>query len=283
MRIGDFEVYPLLDGHFRLDGGAMFGVVPRVLWEKTNPPDQKNRILLALGTLLVNAHGKHILIDTGIGNKGDEKFVDNYAVDRRPSIEESLAEIGVNPGEIQIVINTHFHFDHAGGDTTRLSDGRVVPTFANAEYYVQRGEWQQAMNPNERTRASYILENYEILSKLNRLILLDGNAEIVPGVHVLKTPGHTEHHQSVVIRSKGETLCFLGDLIPTSFHIPLPYIMAYDLFPLTTLDTKRTLLEQAHRERWTLIFQHDPKVRMGRLEEIDGSYRLLEIKDAGER
>jgi len=283
MRIGDFEVYPLLDGHFRLDGGAMFGVVPRVLWEKTNPPDQKNRILLALGTLLVNAHGKHILIDTGIGNKGDEKFVDNYAVDRRPSIEESLAEIGVNPGEIQIVINTHFHFDHAGGDTTRLSDGRVVPTFANAEHYVQRGEWQQAMNPNERTRASYILENYEILSKLNRLILLDGNAEIVPGVHVLKTPGHTEHHQSVVIRSKGETLCFLGDLIPTSFHIPLPYIMAYDLFPLTTLDTKRTLLEQAHRERWTLIFQHDPKVRMGRLEEIDGSYRLLEIKDAGER
>ena len=149
MRIGDFDVYPLLDGYFRLDGGAMFGVVPRVLWEKTNPPDDRNRILLALGTLLVKAHGKHVLIDTGLGNKGEEKFCDIYAVDRRPSIEESLAKVGLTPRDIQIVVNTHFHFDHAGGDTTRMSNGRVVPTFPNAEYYVQRGEWQVAMTPNE--------------------------------------------------------------------------------------------------------------------------------------
>ncbi len=283
MRVGDFEVYPLLDGYFRLDGGAMFGVVPRVLWEKTNPPDHRNRILLALGTLLVKAHGKKILIDTGLGNKGDEKFCDIYAVDRRPSIEESLAKVGLTPRDIHIVINTHFHFDHAGGDTMRMKDGRIVPTFPNAEYYVQRGEWQVAMAPNERTRGSYLLENYEVLSKLDRLNLLDGNAQVLPGIQVLRTPGHTEHHQSVIIRSEGQTLCFLGDLIPTGSHIPLPYIMGYDLFPLTTLETKRALLEQAHREGWILVFQHDPKVRMGRLEEVDGRYRLTEIKDTFRR
>ena len=279
MKLGRFEIHPLLDGHFRLDGGAMFGVVPRVLWEKTNPPDDRNRILLALGALFVKAHGKHVLIDTGIGNKGDEKFCDIYAVDRRPSIEESLAKIGLRLKDIQIVINTHFHFDHAGGNTTRLKEGSIVPTFPNAEYYVQRGEWQLAMTPNERTRAGYLLENYEVLSKLDRLNLLDGNAQIIPGIQVVKTPGHTEHHQSVIVQSEGETVCFLGDLIPTSSHLPLPYIMGYDLFPLTTLETKRRLLEQAHEEGWVLVFQHDPKLRMGRLEKIDGRYRLKEIKN----
>ncbi|MGH7774279.1 MAG: MBL fold metallo-hydrolase [Candidatus Binatia bacterium] len=278
MKLGRFEIYPLLDGHFRLDGGAMFGVVPRVLWEKTNPPDERNRILLALGALLIKAHGKYALIDTGIGNKGDEKFCDIYGVDRRPSLEESLAEIGLTPKEIQIVVNTHFHFDHAGGDTTRLEDGRIVPTFSKAEYYVQRDEWRFAMTPNERTRASYLVENYEVLSKLDRLNLLDGDAEILPGIRVIRTPGHTEHHQSVIVESEGNTACFLGDLIPTSSHLPLPYIMGYDLFPLTTLETKRRLLEQAYEEAWLLVFQHDPIVRMGRLEKIDGRYRLKEIR-----
>lgn len=279
MRLGRFEIYPLLDGHFRLDGGAMFGVVPRVLWEKTNPPDDRNRILLALGALLIKAHGKYVLIDTGIGNKGDEKFCDIYGVDRRPSLEESLAEIGLTPKEIRIVVNTHFHFDHAGGDTTRLKDGRIVPTFSKAEYYVQRDEWRFAMTSNERTRASYLLENYEVLSKLDRLNLLDGNAEILPGIRVIRTPGHTEHHQSVIVESEGNTACFLGDLIPTSSHLPLPYIMGYDLFPLTTLETKRRLLEQAYEEGWVLVFQHDPRVRTGRLERIDGRYRLKEVKE----
>jgi len=165
----------------------------------------------------------------------------------------------------------------------RMKDGRIVPTFPNAEYYVQRGEWQVAMAPNERTRGSYLLENYEVLSKLDRLNLLDGSAQVLPGIQVLRTPGHTQHHQSVIIRSEGQTLCFLGDLIPTGSHIPLPYIMGYDLFPLTTLETKRALLEQAYREGWILVFQHDPKVRMGRLEEVDGRYRLTEIKDTFRR
>lgn len=278
MKLGRFEIYPLLDGHFRLDGGAMFGVVPRVLWEKTNPPDERNRILLALSALLVKAHGKHVLIDTGIGNKRDEKFRDIYGVDRRPSMEESLAKIGLGPKEIQIVINTHFHFDHAGGNTTRLKDGQIAPTFPNAEYCVQRDEWRSALALNERTQRSYFPEDYEALSKLGRLSLLDGDAEIIAGIRVVKTPGHTEHHQSVIIHSEGMTVCFLGDLIPTSSHLPLPYIMAYDLFPLTTLETKRRLLDQAYEEGWWLFFQHDPKVRMGRLEKIDGRYRLKEVR-----
>lgn len=258
----------------------MFGVVPKVLWEKTNPADSRNRVLLALGALLVRAHGKHVLIDTGIGNKGDEKFCDIYGVDRRPSIDESLAKIGLAPTDIQIVVNTHFHFDHAGGNTTRLQDGRVVPTFPKAEYYVQREEWRAAIEPNERTQRSYLIENYDILSKLDRLNLVDGDAEIVPGIRVIKTPGHTEHHQSVIVQSEGETLCFLGDLIPTRSHLPLPYIMAYDLFPLTTLETKRQLLEEACEEGWWLFFQHDPTSRMGRVGKIDGRYCLKEVESA---
>lgn len=278
MKLGRFDIHPLLDGHFRLDGGAMFGVVPRILWEKTNPPDERNRILLALGTLLVRAEGKLVLIDTGIGNKGDEKFTEIYGVDRRPSIEESLARVGIGPEEIRTVVNTHFHFDHAGGNTTRLEDGRIAPTFPNAEYYIQREEWRAALNANERNQRSYLSENYEILSALDRLALLDGNAEILPGIEVLVTPGHTEHHQSVVVRSEGETVCFLGDLIPTTSHIPLPYIMAYDLFPLTTLETKRRVLDQAYEEKWLLVFQHDPKVRMGRLAKVDGRLVLTEVR-----
>jgi glyoxylase-like metal-dependent hydrolase (beta-lactamase superfamily II) len=280
MRLGRFEIHPLLDGRFRLDGGAMFGVVPRVLWERTNPPDARNRIDLALATLLVKAHGKNILIDTGIGNKGDERFCDIYAVDRRPSIEESLARIGLAPRDIDLVVNTHFHFDHAGGNTTRLPNGEVAPTFQRAEYYIQRREWEFAMAPNERTRGSYLPENYEVLSKLDRINFVEGNAEILPGLRVVVTPGHTEHHQSVIVQSEGETVCFLGDLVPTISHIPLPYIMGYDLFPLTTLETKRALLDQAYEERWLLVFQHDPQVRMGRLERVDRKYRLSEIRES---
>jgi glyoxylase-like metal-dependent hydrolase (beta-lactamase superfamily II) len=280
MKLGRFEIQPLLDGYFRLDGGAMFGVVPKVLWEKTNPADERNRILLALGALLVRVHSKYVLIDTGIGNKGDEKFCDIYGVDRKPSIEESLAKMALSPKDIQIVINTHFHFDHAGGNTTRLQDGRIVPTFPNAEYYVQRDEWHCAMRPNERTQRSYLIENYDILAKLDRLNLLDGDAEILPGIRVMKTPGHTEHHQSVIVQSEGETVCFLGDLIPTRSHLPLPYIMAYDLFPLTSLETKRRLLDQAHEEGWWLFFQHDPQARMGQLDKIDGRYQLREVMRA---
>ena len=280
MKLGRFDIFPLLDGYFRLDGGAMFGIVPKVLWEKTNPPDARNRIVLALGTLLVHADGKFVLIDTGIGNKGDENFCDTYGVDRRPSIEKSLARMNLTTNDIRVVINTHLHFDHAGGNTRRLYDGRIVPTFPNAEYYVQREEWLFATKPNERTRRSYLAENYEVLSQLGRVSFLDGAADVLPGIRVVKTPGHTEHHQSVIVRSEGQAICFLGDLIPTRSHLPLPYSMAYDVSPLQTLETKRSLLEQAYEEGWWLFFQHDPEVRIGRLEKVDGRYCLKELRES---
>jgi glyoxylase-like metal-dependent hydrolase (beta-lactamase superfamily II) len=278
MKLGQFDIFPLTDGTFRLDGGAMFGVVPKVLWEKHHPADERNRIHLELGVLLVKAHGMNILVDTGIGNKGAAKFNEIYKVDRNPSIEASLSRLHLVPGDIDLVINTHFHFDHAGGNTKRDDHGHIHPTFSKATYFIQKGEWEFANHPNERTHGSYLLENYEVLPKEGRLDLLEGDSEILKGVSVVRTPGHTEHHQSILIESDGEKALFFGDLIPTASHLPLPYIMGYDLFPLTTLETKRTLLEQAAEEHWLLIFQHDPKIRMGYLKKQDGRLSLEEVR-----
>ena len=280
MKLGHFEIYPLTDGTFRLDGGAMFGVVPKVLWEKHHPADERNRIHLELGVLLIKAHGMNILVDTGIGNKGDEKFSSIYKVDRNPSIEQSLSKLNLAPADIDLVINTHFHFDHAGGNTKKDEHGHIHPTFPKATYFIQKGEWEFANRPNERTHGSYLLENYEVLPKEGRLDLLEGDSEILKGISVVRTPGHTEHHQSIFIESNGEKALFFGDLIPTASHIPLPYIMGYDLFPLTTLETKRTLLERAVEEEWLLIFQHDPKVRMGYLKKEAGRFALEEVRNA---
>ncbi len=281
MKLGQFEIYSITDGILHLDGGAMFGVIPKVFWERHHPPDAQNRIRLALGALLIKAHGHTILVDTGIGNKCSAKFCDIYGVERRPTIETSLQKYGLFPDDIGLVINTHFHFDHAGGNTRKDADGRIHPTFSKASYFIQKGEWEDAMRPNERTKGSYLLENYEVLPKQATLDLLEGDAEILPGISVKRTPGHTAHHQAVFIESEGQKAIFLGDLIPTATHIPLPYIMGYDLFPLTTLETKRALLEQAFEEEWLLIFQHDPKVRMGYLKRESGRFLLQEVHDDG--
>ncbi|MBN4054109.1 MBL fold metallo-hydrolase [Nitrospira defluvii] len=277
--MGQFEIYPLTDGTLRLDGGAMFGVIPKTLWEKHHPSDDRNRIRLELGVLLIKAHGKDILVDTGIGNKENEKFNEIYGVERKPSIEECLSRHKLRPKDIDLVVNTHFHFDHAGGNTTKNSKGQIQLTFPNASYFVQKGEWEDANNANERTQGSYLLDNFEILPKKGRLNLLEGDSEILKGISVLRTPGHTQHHQAIFIESDGEKALFLGDLIPTSTHIPLPYIMGYDLFPLTTLETKRMILDQAYEEHWLLIFQHDPNVRMGYLKKKNEHFILQEVQD----
>lgn len=278
MKLGHFEIHPITDGVLYLDGGAMFGIVPKVLWEKHHPADEKNRIRLELGVLLIKAHGRHILVDTGIGNKCGEKFIEMYGIERRPSIETCLLKYGLTAGEIDLVINTHFHFDHAGGNTRRDEKGRILPTFSKAAYFIQKGEWAAAMSPSERTQGSYLLENYEVLGGRPCLNLLDGDSKILKGVSVIRTPGHTAHHQAVFLESNGEKAVFLGDLIPTVSHIPLPYIMGYDLFPLTTLETKRRLLEQAYEEHWLLIFQHDPKIRMGYLRWMKDRFILEEVR-----
>jgi len=274
MKLGALEIYPVADGRFRLDGGAMFGVVPKVLWERCCPADEQNRINLALTCLLIRAHGKNILVDTGLGGKGDAKFQQMYAVDRTPPLLESLKELGLAPGDVHMVINTHLHFDHAGGNTVS-ENGGLLPAFPKAKYFVQRGEYDQAVAPNERTKASYRHENITPFELIKQWEFLEGDTELCPGVSVMVTPGHTRHHQSVKIESEGQVAVFLGDLIPTVSHVPLPYVMGYDLYPLQTIETKRWILHRALEEEWLLVFEHDPKVQMGHVrKDLEGKYYL---------
>lgn len=275
MKFGAFNIFPVTDGQFRLDGGAMFGVVPRFLWEKCCPADEFNRVRLSLRCLLIQAHGKNILVDTGVGSKNDEKFNQMFAVHHTPPLQSSLDSLGVSACDMDWVINTHLHFDHAGGNTIRDEEGHIVSTFPKARYLVQRGEYEDAVYSNERTRASYRRENFNPIMHVSQWDFLEGDTELLPGISVVVTSGHTQHHQSVKVESEGRVAFFLGDLIPTVSHLPLPYLMGYDLYPLQTLETKRWVLDQAYEEEWLLIFEHDPQIQMGYVKrDIDGKYFL---------
>ncbi len=279
MKLGAFEIYPVTDGRFRLDGGAMFGVVPKALWEQCCQADEQNRIPLSLTCLLIRAHGKNILVDTGLGGKEDRKFHERFAVDRTPTLHESLKRYGLRPEQIHMVINTHLHFDHAGGNTTREPDGRLLPTFPKAQYVIQRGEFEDAARVNERTRASYRRENFTEIAHVNQWEFLNGDTELLPGITAVVTNGHTRCHQSVKVESEGQVAFFLGDLIPTVSHLPLPYIMGYDLYPIQTLETKRWVLDRAFEEQWLLVFEHDPLVQAGYVRrDSEGKYFLGEVK-----
>jgi glyoxylase-like metal-dependent hydrolase (beta-lactamase superfamily II) len=264
MKIGDFEVRMLSDGYQRLDGGAMFGVVPKVLWEKRFPADERNRILLALNCLLIRTPTHTVLVDTGIGGKEDEKFRDIYGVERGGGLEASFARAGLKFEDVDFVINSHLHFDHAGGNTKR-ENGRVIPAFPRAVYVSQREEWQGALEAHERNKASYLPDNYMPLHEAGRMRLLDGEAEVVSGISVVPTPGHSRMHQGVKASSGGQTVFFLADIVPTTAHVPLPWIMSYDLYPEQTLATRKEIYARALGEDWIVAFDHDPKVPFGRL------------------
>jgi glyoxylase-like metal-dependent hydrolase (beta-lactamase superfamily II) len=270
-QIGALRCHTLEGGLQRLDGGAMFGVVPRTLWMRRVPPDERNRIPLAMRCLLVEHPDGLVLIDTGLGNKEEARFLEIYGVENQglegaTQLEDALASVGFLPGDIRWVINTHLHFDHAGGNTTMDPDleddprRHVRPTFPNATYVVQRAELEFARHTNERTRASYLPPNFEPIAAAGRWHLLDGEGEVLPGISVRLTPGHVPFHQSVMLRDGGDTAVFLADLIPTVAHLPLPWIMGYDLEPLRTLESKRRLLEEAVAGGWRLIFEHDPTI-----------------------
>ena len=279
MKLGAFEIYPVPDSQFRLDGGAMFGAVPRVLWEKCCPADDRHRIQLSVTPLLIKANGKNILVDTGLGGKGAAKFNEMFAIDRTPSLFESLKRVDLTPEDIDVVINTHLHFDHAGGNTVEDESSGLAPAFPKAAYYVQRGEYDDAVRANERTKASYRPENFTPLAHIYQWEFLEGNTQLLPGISVVVTQGHTTHHQSVKIESEGHVAFYLGDLIPTVSHLPLPYIMGYDLFPLQTLESKRWVLDNAFEETWLMVFDHDPHVQMGYVrKDVEGKYRLEEVK-----
>jgi len=278
-KVGDLTLHAIQAGGQRLDGGAMFGVVPKPLWERRIPADDRNRIQLGMRCLLIEHHSGLILVDTGAGNKEDKKFNDIYGIenagaDGRTLLEDGLREIGVGPNDIAIVINTHLHFDHAGGNTYRSESGAIEVSFPNARYIVKRGEYDYATHTNERTGASYFERNFLPVVKMHRFEFVVREKEIVKGVRAIPTPGHTPFHQSVLIESGGERAFFLGDLVPTHAHLPLPWIMGYDVEPLVTLETKRRILRQAEDENWLLIFEHDAMVPWGRIEHDGRSYQL---------
>ncbi|MFN3531879.1 MAG: MBL fold metallo-hydrolase [Candidatus Brocadia sp.] len=278
MKVGKFEIYPVTDVNIYLDGGAVFGVVPRVLWEKAHPPDDKNKIQLSLHCPLVVTERYNILIDTGVGTKHNEKFCQIYGIDKKSNLLESLHRFGYEPRDIDLVINTHLHFDHAGGNTALNESGKVVPAFPKARYFIQKGEMDDAVNPNERTRASYIPEDFLPLDTHRCLSLIkDESIEIDKGISLIRIGGHTRNHQCVKIESEGHVAFFLGDLVPTVAHLHYPYISGYDLFPLETLENKKEVLQQAFEEHWLLIFQHDPKVQMGYLKKVDGRFEIEEL------
>ena len=276
MRIGAIELHSLSDGFFGLDGGAMFGVIPRPLWERTNPPDERNRIRLALRPLLIVCGKERLLVDTGIGDKWDAKNTDIYRIEHTDTIESSLARAGLRPEQVTKVVLTHLHFDHAGGATKLGPDVKPVPRFANARYYVQQKEWNLALNPNRRSRAAYLPDNFLPLQETGQLELVDGDLrlELAPGVtlELMLTGGHTPGHQIVTVTNKSEvrnqkpefeTAAFWGDLIPTRSHIATPYIMGYDLLPLETMEQKEKLVQQAVAGRWLSFLEHDPDFASG--------------------
>ena len=279
LRLGSLELVPILDGYFALDGGAMFGVVPKPLWQRVAPADQRNRIRLAMRAWLVRRGEATVLIDAGAGDKLDAKAADIYGFDGVSSLERSLAEAGVGVDDIDVVIASHLHFDHAGGFTVRDPDGRVRPRFPGARYIVRRGEWEAALAPHERNRASYFAENYVPLRDAGVLHLHDEDAEVVPGVRVRRTGGHTRDHQIVYIESAGETAVFVADLLPTAAHLPLPYIMGYDLYPMETLEFKRGFLAEAVQRSYVILFEHDPTIAAGRI--VAGADGRLAVRSEG--
>ncbi len=276
MHLGDSEVLFLDGGRFGLDGGAMFGVVPKVLWEKKSPPDENNRIRMRANSLLVRAHRKNILIETGNGTKLDAKQRAIYNVQDGDPLMDSLSHAGVNPDQIDLVINTHLHFDHCGGNT-RVVNSRILPTFRRARYVVQRRELEHAMLPSERDRASYFPENFSPISKEGLWDLVEGDTEILPGISVTRIPGHNADIQAVVITGGGKTLAFVADLFPTRHHIPLPWIMAYDLYPLQSLETKRQWIPRILSAQWIVVFGHDPDVAAATLHERDGKMEVESV------
>jgi glyoxylase-like metal-dependent hydrolase (beta-lactamase superfamily II) len=283
MHFGEIEVRHLHGGNFYLDGGAMFGVVPKPLWEKKTAADARNRILLAGNVLLLRVAGENVLVETGNGTTWDTKLRNIYGIEEGDPLRASLAKAGLEPGDIDVVINTHLHFDHAGGNTRRMN-GSDELAFPNAEYVVQRGELEHAENPSERDRASYVAHAFAPVTEAGRWRLLDRTSEpedgteILPGVTAISIPGHNATIQAVKISGGGRTLLAVADLIPTRHHLPLPWIMGYDLYPLQTLETKRKWIARIAREKWLVAFGHDAEHPVGTLHEHDGKMEFSPVE-----
>lgn len=280
-QLGRWRIHAIQAGGQKLDGGAMFGVVPKPLWQRRIPADERNRIQLGMRCLLIEHESGLVLIDTGAGNKENEKFHDIYGVENagasgRTRLEDGLRQLGVEPRDVSMVISSHLHFDHAGGNTAIGPDGVIRPSFPRARYVVQRGEYEYATHTNERTAASYFAHNFVPLAEAGCLDLIDGEHEILRGIRAIPTPGHTPNHQGLLLASEGEQAFYIADLAPTTAHLPLPWIMGYDVEPLVTLETKRRILKRAAEEEWLVVFEHDAATAWGRVAFDGKAYGLAD-------
>lgn len=276
MLIGDYRVEIVPDSEFRLDGGAMFGAVPRVVWEKVCPPDEYNRIGLQTNCLFIETPTEKILIETGIGEKWSEREIQLYGIARRQTFARTLFEkTGCQPPDISIVVNTHLHFDHCGGNTICSADGTLIPQFPNAVYLVSESEFVHAESPHERDRASYRAENWKAVQNSGQLELKPDVYDVVEGLTMRQTRGHNASMQTVCLRRGGETLYSFADLIPTRHHLPLAWIMGYDLFPMETLEAKKRLLPQAVEENWQCFFYHDNENPLHRITQKEGKFIVV--------
>jgi glyoxylase-like metal-dependent hydrolase (beta-lactamase superfamily II) len=262
-------------GRYKLDGGAMFGVVPQTLWKKGNPPDEKNRILMSLNALLLMRNGRVILVDSGVGTKFNDKYQEIYAVDYSDfSLLSSLSKLNIQPEHITDLIITHLHFDHVGGATYRDENGQLQLQFPNATYYIQKKQLEWAQKNFPKDRASYLSENIEPLLKSNKLKILNGPHQLAPDLQLILSEGHTMAQQMLLIKGQNENLLYAADLIPLTAHIPVPWVMAYDLNPIISIQEKEELLKQAVDENWMVFFEHDPRVYCGTVEIGDRGYQL---------
>ncbi len=271
MQIGQYTLYEIETSRFGLDGGAMFGIIPKTLWERQIPADERNRIVMSTRSLLLVSADRKILIDTGNGDKWQEKFRTIYDIDTTTvNLEKALATHGFTPDDITDVYNTHMHFDHIGGGT-RLANGGIEPAFPNARYWFNKNNWELANSPSEKDQGSFMEADWQVLAENGLVELVDGHEEFLPGVQNMVVNGHTDGQMLPLITDGSQTLLYCGDLIPTAAHIPLPWIMAYDVRPLETLQEKQVLLPHAVEENWTLFYEHDPFVAATKIK-FDGRH-----------
>jgi len=278
MKIANYEISIIETGFVSLDGGAMFGVVPKPLWSKSNPADELNRIILAMRLMIIKSDDRLIITDTGVGKKMNEKLSKIYNVDHtKHDLINGLTEKNINPADITDVIVTHMHFDHIGGATYLDDKNDLQLTFPNATHHVQKKHWDWGMNPSEKDGASFMKENYVPIQDHGKLNLIDGPGELFPGIEMVVLNGHTPAMQAPKINDGKNTLFYCADLFPTATHIPLPYIMGYDVEPMKTLAEKKDILPQAVEENWTLLFEHDPYNTAGKVEQTERGFKLGEI------
>jgi glyoxylase-like metal-dependent hydrolase (beta-lactamase superfamily II) len=276
MRSGNFEIFSIVENSFKIDGGAMYGVIPKVIWQRFNPPDSDNMVKLDINLLLIKSDGENILIDAGIGDALSERQKKMFGVEKSSVLEKKLSEHNLTPEAIHLVLLTHLHADHAGG-VVKVENGQKIPRFPNARYIVQLKEWEEAMHPDERTSATYFTSNLRILEDEKLLELIDGQDEVAKGIKLIPTGGHTPGHQAVLIEDGDNKILWAGDIIPSTHHVRIPYVASVDLFPRETMEQKRKFLQMCLNDGWNLAFDHDLKVKIGKLEKAGEEIKIRDM------